>query len=127
MQYRFLDQWKCVKECPLNTIPMTSTDIKSGSFLFRYCRGTILEVLSLLGNNYYVDQSSKKSFVELGTKDYPFKALDDAFRELFAHALNSASYSIDGTYKILIKHGSNLTMHSVDMPLIAINSQIIIE
>jgi hypothetical protein len=74
-----------------------------------------------------VDQSSTNSFVELGTKDYPFKALDDAFRELFAHTVNSARKSIDGTFKILIKYGSNLTMHSVDMPLIAINSQIIIE
>jgi hypothetical protein len=74
-----------------------------------------------------VDKSSTNSFVELGTKDYPFKALDDAFRELFAYAINSASKSIDGTRKILIKYGSNLTMHSVDMPLIAINSQIIIE
>ena len=65
--------------------------------------------------------------MELGTKDYPFKALDDAFRELFAYAINSASYTINGTYKILIKYGSNLTIHSVDMPLIALNSQIIIE
>jgi hypothetical protein len=74
-----------------------------------------------------VDQSSTNSFVELGTKDYPFKAFDDAFRELFAYTVNSARKSIDGTFKILIKYGSNLTMHSVDMPLIAINSQIIIE
>jgi hypothetical protein len=74
-----------------------------------------------------VDQSSTNSFVELGTINCPFKALDDAFRELFSYAINSPSHSIDGTYKILIKYGSNLTMHSVDMPLIAINSKIIIE
>ena len=74
-----------------------------------------------------MDQSSKNSFIELGTKDYPFKALDDPFRELFAYAINSPTHSIDGTFKILVKYGSNLTMHSVDMPLIAINSQIIIE
>jgi hypothetical protein len=72
-----------------------------------------------------VDQSSTNSLVELGTQNYPFKALDDAFRELFSYAINSPTHSIDGTYKILIK--SNLTMHSVDMPLIAINSKIIIE
>ena len=107
---------------------MTSNDIKDSSFSFKYCRGkNYNKDLVLLGNNYYVDQSSANSFVELGTKDYPFKALDDAFRELFSYAINSASHSINGTYKILIKYGSNLTIHSVDMPLIALNSKIVIE
>ena len=74
-----------------------------------------------------MDQSSTNSFVELGTKEYPFKALDDAFRELFDYAINSVTHTVDGTYKILIKYGSNLTIHSMDMPLIILNSRIIIE
>ena len=33
---------------------------------------------------------------------------------------------LNNTYIVNLKHGSNLTIHSLDMPLIALNSNIII-
>eukprot|EP00347_Sterkiella_histriomuscorum_P010201 403377217 len=57
---------------------------------FKYCRA----------KEYYVDPSSNASNIELGTLHYPFKALDDPFREIFNYA---AQY--DETFKIYLKHG----------------------
>ena len=68
---------------------------------------------------YYVDPSSTDSHVELGTRSYPFKAIDDAFRELYSLAvLGELSASI------YLKAGSNLTIHSIQMPLVSLNSNI---
>ena len=61
---------------------------------------------------YYVDPSSTLSNIELGTRAYPFKAVDDPFRELFTLApLMSANSGLIA--KIYLKQGSNLTIHSV--------------
>jgi hypothetical protein len=59
----------------------------------------------------------------LGTRNFPFKALDDPFRELFRFTVSNSPNdgNINGIRKIFIKYGSNVTMHSVDMPLIAMN------
>ncbi len=65
----------------------------------------------------YVDPSSMKSNIELGTKIFPFKALDDPFREIFNNA-----YSLNAKFTIYLKQGSNLTVHSTIMPLLAVNS-----
>jgi hypothetical protein len=65
-----------------------------------------------------VDPSSAFSNVELGTRQYPFKAIDDPFREL----MNIAA-QLDGVkVRIYLKHGSNLTMHSIDLPLVTANA-----
>eukprot|EP00347_Sterkiella_histriomuscorum_P002411 403368259 len=71
---------------------------------------------------YFVDPQSNISNLELGLKQHPFKSLDDPFRELFNNA--------DGKFrnvKIFVKHNSNLTIHSVDMPLLALNINLTIE
>jgi len=69
--FRDLNSWNCFKECPANTIPMASTDLE-GNIILKYCRG----------KEYFVDPSSSKRY-EFGTRQYPFKSLDDPFRELF--------------------------------------------
>jgi hypothetical protein len=86
-------------------------------------------VTSSLDLDYYIDPSSQLSNIELGTQQFPFKALDDPFRELFSLALLSPDFRPAWALmiNIRIKHGSNVTMHSIDMPLLAINSYITIE
>jgi len=69
--------------------------------------------------SYFVDPSSTSSHVELGTRLYPFKAIDDAFRELYSLAVVG---QLSAT--IFLKAGSNLTIHSIQMPLVSINSNI---
>lgn len=40
-------------------------------------------LINVANNDYYVDPSSTNSNIELGTKQFPYKNLDDPFRELF--------------------------------------------
>eukprot|EP00347_Sterkiella_histriomuscorum_P013996 403362565 len=75
-----------------------------------------------MSKDFYVDPSSMSSNIELGTKQYPYKALDDPFREIFNYAAQ-----FDTTFKIYVKHGSNLTMHTNQMPLIILNSMIYLQ
>lgn len=70
-----------------------------------------------------MDPSSAYSNVELGTRQYPFKAMDDPFREMMSLAAQLEGVKV----RIFLKHGSNLTMHSIDMPLVTANAQIYIE
>ncbi len=89
---------------------MSSTDLE-GNIILKYCRG----------KEYFVDPSSSKRF-ELGTRLYPFKCLDDPFRELFSYVVTNAITKLEGTYNIFIKSATNLTLHSIDMPLILLNT-----
>ena len=74
-----------------------------------------------LALEYYVDPSSTHSNIELGTRAYPFKAIDDPFRELFTLApLISGNSSL--IVYIYLKQGSNLTIHSKQMPIVTLNS-----
>ncbi|CDW76979.1 UNKNOWN [Stylonychia lemnae] len=67
-------------------------------------------------SGYYIDNQSKNSGYELGIKNYPFKQLDDAFREIF-------NYATDQTYNITlkIKGNSSLNLFSDAMPILLIN------
>ena len=78
---------------------------------------TFLDIF--IEKEYYVDPSLKISNIELGTKQYPFKAIDDPFREIFNYL---AQYNENFT--IFLKWGSNLTIHTNSMPLFAIHSTI---
>ena len=75
----------------------------------------------ILGYDYYIDPSIELSNIELGTFEHPFKAFDDPFREIFNHAVN-----LEGDFLINIRYGSNLTIHSIGMPLLILNTNITI-
>ena len=99
---------------------------------FKYCRckNELPLILNLLlAFEYFIDPSSQLSNIELGTKSNPFKALDDPFREIFEQAMIATEGKPAGEQMIFIrlKHGSNVTMHTLDMPLVTINSFISIE
>ncbi|CDW72908.1 UNKNOWN [Stylonychia lemnae] len=109
--YRNLKDWTCVEQCPLDTLPISVTHHELDSGLFSYCRG----------KSYYVDPSSSLSNIELGTIEYPFKQLDDPFREIF----NQLSW-LGEEFIIYLRQGSNLTIHSEQMPLVLANSKVTI-
>lgn len=76
----------------------------------------------VLESEFFVDSYDDhilQQGLELGTKDYPFRSLDDAFRTIFNN-----NYIETMNFIINIKHGSNLTIHSEDMPLILLNSNV---
>ncbi|TNV87766.1 hypothetical protein FGO68_gene11233 [Halteria grandinella] len=78
----------------------------------------------IIGFDYFVDASSTLSNIELGTKKHPFKALDDPFRELFNHGVPyfaNLGISEAQNFNVYLKHGSNATLHTDDMPLIIAN------
>ena len=56
-----------------------------------------------LGLNYFVDPSSKASSIELGTQSYPFKAMDDPFREIFNYGVISMGGQISNLITINLK------------------------
>ena len=58
--------------------------------------------------------------LELGTKEFPFRSLDDAFRTLFNYNQHNETVK----FTINIRHGANITIKSEDMPLILLNSNI---
>ncbi|TNV87896.1 hypothetical protein FGO68_gene393 [Halteria grandinella] len=118
-QYRDLDTWKCVDVCAADksfNVEITSEQHQSS---FKYCRGF----------NYYVDPSSSFSNIELGTQNFPFKALDDPFRELFNFGVPALSKRVNSLPLITVNimHGSNTTIHSDNMPLIMVNSDVLIQ
>ena len=71
----------------------------------------------IIGFEVFVDPSSNFSNIELGTRSYPFKAIDDPFREVF-------NYASDRDVKMIVnlKHGTNLTILTPVMPLLSLNS-----
>ena len=80
----------------------------------------------LSGYKYYVDPGSKSN-VELGTFSHPFKALDDPIRELFNFGIPILGLmQTPPLISILVKHGSNTTIHSDTMPLIIASSDVLI-
>ena len=75
-----------------------------------------------LDKTYYVDPSSNNSNIELGTISFPFKAMDDPFREIFKYAV-----ALDTNFTIRLMHGSNLTIFTLAMPLVALNTLVTLE
>ncbi|CDW78424.1 UNKNOWN [Stylonychia lemnae] len=71
--------------------------------------------LNLDPSTYYINNQAQTSY-ELGTKDFPYKQLDDVFREVFNNA-NDQKYGV--TIKIM--SNNNLTLYSESMPLFLIN------
>ncbi|TNV87906.1 hypothetical protein FGO68_gene6650 [Halteria grandinella] len=117
-QYRHLGTWACVASCPAGSFQITTPSIHQrlkGGLPFKYCRD----------HEYYIDPSSTQSNVELGTKLFPFKAIDDPFREMFEVSSQVANTQVT----IYLKYGSsvNLTMHSTDMPLILVDARVSIK
>ena len=120
-----------MKECddgfPVETVVYNNEESFSA---FRYCRGKLLRIKSRLGFDYYINPASSSN-LELGTKSNPFMSLDDAFRELFNEA---APYfwlknrNAPPTFNIWVADQSivNVTIHSVDMPLVSLFCNIII-
>ncbi len=66
-----------------------------------------------------MNPSSEVSNIELGTLSHPFKALDDPFRE----AVTVLSH-LDPSLVIYLEVDSNLTMHTFQMALVLLNSDI---
>jgi hypothetical protein len=79
-----------------------------------------------VGFNYYVDPSSKASNIELGTKAFPFKSIDDPFREIFNSGLASVGGAVSALITVNLKIGSNLTVFSGKMPILVLNSNMLI-
>lgn len=72
---------------------------------------------------FYIDSYDNNNFqpnIELGTKEFPFRSLDDAFRTLFNYNQHNETVK----FTINIRHGANITINSEDMPLILLNSNI---
>jgi hypothetical protein len=62
------------------------------------------------GYQYYVDSYKNDTInpnMELGTKSFPFRSLDDVFREIF-----NSEKIFTKTINVFVKHGSNITIHS---------------
>ena len=76
----------------------------------------------MIGTEYYIDPQSESN-IELGTLEHPFHALDDPFRELFNFAVE---LGVELNITVNIKHGSNVTLHSVDMPIFMLNMNFLI-
>ena len=72
-----------------------------------------------------MDPSSSNSNIELGTKAFPFKALDDPFREL-STLKTLGETGVSDKISLFLKFGSNLTIHTYEMPLLAIKTHITI-
>ena len=62
--------------------------------------------LCYLGNEYYVDPSSKLD-IELGTYANPYRMLDDPFREAFNYFADQIP-----TFTFYVKTKTNITLHS---------------
>eukprot|EP00347_Sterkiella_histriomuscorum_P016197 403354113 len=106
LQYRVLDTWTCLNQCPDSTIPIELPRTDFINSYFRYCRGFEL----------YVDQSSTND-VELGTRDYPFRMLDDPFREVFNNFADQ-----NPSIKVYVKAGVTTNFHAKQMPIILFNT-----
>ncbi len=110
-RYRDFTTWQCLDNC--QAINKTNVEqIAGDNNQFKYC----LESL------FFVDSYDLKQLqpnLEFGTKQFPFRSLDDAFRTIFNNQHNNATLQT-----IYINHGSNLSIHSEDMPLILLNSNI---
>ena len=68
---------------------------------------------------FFIDPSSNKSEIELGTLQFPYRSLDDPFREIFNNQQNQY-LSAD----IFIKMGGNATIYSNYQPIIIYHSSI---
>jgi len=93
--YRDLVSFNCYGQCPdgLISTDLPRPDFQSG--VFKYCRNL----------TYFVDGSSTND-IELGTQAYPFRNLDDPFREVYNYYtdLNPQVY-------IYIKQFSNISIY----------------
>lgn len=60
--------------------------------------------------------------IELGTYDYPFRMLDDPFREAFNNFVD-----ISPTIIVNVKEGANSTLFIKEMPLLLFNTNLKIQ
>eukprot|EP00347_Sterkiella_histriomuscorum_P021687 403333112 len=73
------------------------------------------------GNEYYINSESNASNIELGTQKYPFKNLDDAFREIVNFFnLESATPNIT----IYFYQNTTTNLFYLKMPIVAINTNL---
>eukprot|EP00347_Sterkiella_histriomuscorum_P007614 403348240 len=89
----------CVQECPHQSISSQLSDDRFRNGIFKYCRQPI----------FYVDSNSYQN-IELGTKQYPFRMLDDAFRESFNNFPGNPSYT--GTTRVPYENEPTNQSHS---------------
>ncbi|CDW78980.1 UNKNOWN [Stylonychia lemnae] len=66
---------------------------------------------------FYIDNTDKEQVIELGTLDFPYRNLDDPFREIF----NQQSQN-KPTVQILIREGVNITQYSSQVPLLLLQT-----
>ncbi|CDW80901.1 UNKNOWN [Stylonychia lemnae] len=105
--YLDLETQECHLECPETLISIQTAELEQyNGQVFNYCRDP---------TQYYVDNLSKES-IELGTQKYPFKQIDDPFREIFNNA-----YQQEYNITINVKTNSPLYIFASNMPLVMLN------
>jgi hypothetical protein len=119
--------WRCIEDCQAYRKTNIEVATKLTLYPFKYCGGTcklhhnhsklVIEA-DFFVDSYHYQNSTLEPNLELGTKEFPFRSLDDAFRTIFNNNNQSFNYTIN------VKHGSNLSIHSEDMPLIVLNSNV---
>eukprot|EP00347_Sterkiella_histriomuscorum_P020024 403339391 len=118
-QFRDLQSWDCNNYCKNGLLQVQSPQYEFFNYrTFKYCRNT--------SEGYYIDSTSNLN-IELGTIDYPFRMLDDPFREVFNNdysnqdAFNQDQYVYDQMINIYIKANTTLNIYTEEMPLLLLN------
>eukprot|EP00347_Sterkiella_histriomuscorum_P000273 403376514 len=80
-KFRNLETMDCVQKCPNSTISVELTDQRFNTGMLKYCRSPV----------FYVDGNTQQN-IELGTKQFPFRMLDDPIRESFQNFPGNPNY-----------------------------------
>ncbi|CDW85178.1 UNKNOWN [Stylonychia lemnae] len=105
--YKDLQTLQCYDQCPQNTLPMVVRNNNFKNNEFRYCRELV----------YYIDSSNQQTSIELGTIEFPYKQLDDPFREI----INQVDLNIHRNVTIYLKQNTSLTLFYIKVSPILVN------